>query len=178
VCKLRRSGSDGFTLMELLVVLAIVAVLAASATFVTRHARIRTTEAAALAALKAITQAQFTYMQTCGNGRYAPTLVALGAAAPGNESGFISPDLAASDPLQKSGYRFELRGTEVLDASLTCTDLVPLETYRLTADPVSPGASGNRFFATNTDRVVYADGESFADDMPETGAPDHGEEIR
>jgi type IV pilus assembly protein PilA len=174
----RTRNHAGFTLLELVVVIAIVGVLVAMAMAGTRTARIRAAESAAIAALSAINQGQFAFMQSCGHQRYAPTLVALGTPAPGFDTGFISPDLAMSDPLEKSGYVFQLSGTPSVDGALTCTGLVPLDSYRLTADPVVPGSSGDRFFGTNTDRVIYAGVTSFADDMPESGPPQHGEEIR
>ena len=164
--------------MELLVVVAIVAVLAALAAAGYRHARIRTAEAAAVAALNAINQAQFVYAQSCGQQRYAPSLVALGTSAPGHDTGFISPDLAASDPLVKSGYVFQLSGTPAVTGEQTCTGAVPLESYRLTADPIRPGFSGSAYFGTNSDRVIYTAPASFAEDMPERGPPGRGEEIR
>jgi hypothetical protein len=43
---------------------------------------------------------------------------------------------------------------------------------------LNPGLSGNRFYGTNTDRVVYEDMKTFRDDMPEIGAPGHGAEIK
>ncbi len=174
----RRCCQAGFTLIELLVVITIVGLLVGMAVVGTREARIRSAEAAAVSALHAINQAQFTFMQTCGSHRYAPSLVALASPTPGAETGFVSPDLGRSDPLQKSGYLFVLEGTEATDGQLTCTGLVPLETYRLTADPVVPGTTGRRHFGTNTDRVIYAGHASFAGAMPETGPPGHGEEIR
>ena len=164
--------------MELVVVVGIVALLAAAAMVGYGQSRIRAAEAAAISALHAINQAQFIFMQSCGNQRYAPSLAALGAPAPGNDQGFISPDLAAGDPLQKSGYLFQLSGTEATEGEQTCTGTIPLERYRLTADPLVPGTTGNLFFGTNTDRVIYSDRVTFAEDMPETGPPGHGEEIR
>ena len=47
----------------------------------------------------------------------------------------------------------------------------------VTADPAQEG-DGGRYFATNTDRVIYQDSTTFAKDMPETGAPGHGVEIK
>lgn len=175
VIRLRQSG---FTLIELLVVVAIVGLLATAAMVGYQAARMRSREAAAIAALNAINQAQFAYMQSCGRQKYAPTLVTLGRPAPGNDTGFISPDLATADPLQKSGYLFTLTGTEATEGELSCTGQVPLERYRLTADPIQPGGSGTRYFGTNADRVIYEDTASFAEDMPEAGAPGHGREIR
>ncbi len=117
-------------------------------------------------------------MQSCGKQRYAPTLVALGMPAPGSPHAFLSPDLAVSDPLLKSGYLIQMVGTPATEGEQTCTGLVPLERYRLTADPQVPGATGNHWFGTNVDRVIYTDSQSFADNMPESGPPGHGTEIR
>jgi prepilin-type N-terminal cleavage/methylation domain-containing protein len=173
-----RRSSSGFTLLELLVVVAIVGLLASMAMAGYRQARIRSAEASALSALSSINQAQFLYMQTCGKQRYAPTLAALGAPAPGNDRGFISPDLAVSDPLLKSGYIIEMKGTEATEGDQTCTGLVPLDRYRVTADPATPQVSGNHYYGTNSDRVIYVDVQPYSQDMPESGPPSHGEEIK
>jgi prepilin-type N-terminal cleavage/methylation domain-containing protein len=170
-------SARGFTLIELLVVMAIVALLATMAMVGYRHARVRSQEAAAITALNAINHAQFAFMQSCGKQRYAPTLVSLAQPAPGAEHGFISPDLAMSDPLQKSGYVLTLSGTPSTEGDQTCNGAVPLERYKLTADPLDQ-ADDSSYFGTNTDRVIYADRTTFAEDMPETGAPGHGTEIR
>jgi hypothetical protein len=82
------------------------------------------------------------------------------------------------DPLVKSGYLYVMTGTQVPDAPQTCNGLVPVSSYKVTADPTAPGVSGIRFFATNTDRVVFADTATFSEDMPETGAPGHGTEVK
>ena len=174
----RRFDSSGFTLLELLIVVIIVALLASVAMVGYRQTRIRGAEAAAVGTLNTINQAQFLFMQTCGKRRYAPTLVALGTPAPGDQHGFLSPDLAVSDPLPKSGYIFEMTGTPSTEGEQTCTGQVPLDRYRLTADPTTPSSTGIHFYGTNTDRVVYVDLQSFAGNMPETGAPGHGSEIK
>jgi prepilin-type N-terminal cleavage/methylation domain-containing protein len=173
-----RDRQLGFTLVELIVVLAIVALLSAAALVGYRYARIRSLEASAITSLTMINQGQFLFMQTCGRHRYAPTLVSLATPPPGSDRAYVSPDLAASDPLEKGGYLIVLTGTQSPEGEQTCTGQVPLDRYRLTADPVDGGGAGARFFATNTDRVIYGDSASFAEDMPETGAPGHGQEIR
>ena len=168
--------APGFTLVELLIVIAIVGVLASISMALYRSARIRAGESLAVTTLQAINQAQFEFAQLCGHQRYAPTLAALATPMPSSGQPFVSPDLGF-DPLVKTGYQFTMAGTPVTDAGLTCTGLTPLESYQITADPVRPGLSGNRFFATNTDRVLYEDAEkTFATDMPEKGAPTHGAE--
>lgn len=170
--------SSGFTLVELLIVLAVVGVLLSVSMAIYRSARIRAGETSAISTLHAINQAQFTFAQLCGNQRYAPTLASLAAPMPTTGQAFLSPDIGV-DPLVKSGYQFTMAGTAVTDTGLTCTGGTPVESYQVTADPVQAGISGRRFFATNTERIVYEDSDkTFAPEMPERGAPSHGVEMK
>jgi prepilin-type N-terminal cleavage/methylation domain-containing protein len=171
-------NARGFTLIELLIVLAIIGILVSFAIAGYRYARIRGAEAAAVGALDAINQAQFAYMQTCGHQLYAPTLASLGTPTPNGGAPYLSPDLAAGDQVVKSGYLIKMGGTEVPDAPQTCTSVQPVSSYQITADPTSPGLSGTRFFGTNTDRAIYQDTATFTGNMPETGAPPHGSEVK
>jgi type IV pilus assembly protein PilA len=173
-----RCRSAGFTLVELLIVLAIIGVLASVSMAIYRGARVRAGETSAIATLHAINEAQFAYSQLCGNQRFAPTLANLAAPMPTTGQAFLSPDLAI-DPLAKAGYQFTMAGTAVTDTGLTCNGATPVESYQVTADPLKPGLSGSRFFATNTDRTLYEDGDkTFAPDMPEHGSPTHGTEMK
>jgi prepilin-type N-terminal cleavage/methylation domain-containing protein len=168
----------GFTLVELLIVVAIVGVLASVSMALYRNARVKAGESAAVATLGAINQAQFAFAQICGNQRYAPSLAALAAPMPSTGQPFVSPDLGM-DPLAKGGYQFVMAGTPATGPDQTCTGQTPLDSYQVTAEPTHPGLSGTRFFATNTDRVVYEDAEkTFATDMPEKGPPAHGAEMK
>ncbi len=174
----RFNRSAGFTLVELLIVVTIVGLLASVSMAIYRNSRITAGEATAISTLHAINQAQFTFSQLCGNQRYAPTLASLVAPMPSTGQAFLSPDMGF-DPLEKGGYQFTMAATAVTDGGLTCTGGTPLESYQITADPVRPGLSGIRYFATNTERVVYVDAvKTFAPDMPETGPPSHGEEMK
>ena len=174
----RTARGAGFTLVELLIVLAIVGVVVAVGMAGFRVARVRGNETAAVAALTAINQAQVAFAQVCGNGKFAPTLAALGTPMPTTDRAFLSPDLTTGETVVKSGYLFVLQGTEAVDAKPACTGVNPVSGYQVTADPLIPGSTGDRFFSTSTDRVVYEDKATFIGTMPETGAPEHGAEIK
>jgi hypothetical protein len=83
-----------------------------------------------------------------------------------------------ADPLTKSGYVIRLAGTEVPDLQPACSGAVPASGYVATADPLIEGVSGSRHYGTNSDRVIFEDKVTFAGNMPETGPPAHGQEIK
>ena len=173
---IHRRCQSGFTLVELLIVLSIVGLLAATSMAIYRSARVRGGEANAIATLQAITQAQFSFAQLCGNQRYAASMSVLTTPAPSTGHAFLSPDMGV-DPLSKGGYRFTLGGTAAGDTQ-ACNGGALVESYQLTADPERPSVSGVRYFGTNTDRVMYEDGETFTGNMPESGPPAHGAEMK
>ena len=80
--------------------------------------------------------------------------------------------------LEKSGYLITMTGTPVTEEITTCIGVKPVSAYAVTADPLRPGISGNAFFGTNTDRVIFKDTATFTGNMPENGAPGHGAELR
>jgi prepilin-type N-terminal cleavage/methylation domain-containing protein len=167
----------GFTLVELLVVMAVIAILSALAVAGYRHTRVMAGQAVAVAALKTINQAQFSFSQACGDQHFSPTLAGLATPVPATGQGFLSPDLAA-DPVLKSGYLFTMGGTPTTDGRQSCNGLAPVTAYQVSADPTAGGVTGAMYYGTNTDRAVFGDTATFAGNMPETGAPGHGSELK
>ncbi|HXH07903.1 MAG TPA: type II secretion system protein [Vicinamibacterales bacterium] len=178
----RSPAARGFTLVEILIVIGVIAILAGVAIPWLLQARIAANEASAIASLSAINSAQAAYRIACGGGRfYAPTLTALGTPHPVTGEAFISPDLALGDQVAKSGYLIRMAGippADAVGARPTCTGAEPAAGYAAAADPLRPGWSGRRYFATNTSRAIYEHTESLADRMPGDGPPPAGREVR
>lgn len=170
--------SRGFTLIELIIVAAIIAIVMSIAMPMYLHGRMRANETSAVTTLQAINKAQHLYAQTCGRQKFAASLPALGKPNPGTTEPFLSPDLTQAKEVAKSGYLIRMSGTEVPDPIQTCTGDTPADGYEATADPTIPGSSGLRFFGTNTTVIVYEHQESLNGKMPETGAPNLGQEVR
>jgi len=168
----------GFTLIELLLVLMILGILLSISIANYRQVRLRGSETSAIASLAAINQAQYAYMQTCGKQRFAPHLTSLGRPNPATSATFLSPDLTGADEIVKSGYLIRMAGTEVTEPIQTCTGETPVVGYQVTADPITPGTTGSRFFGTNVDVVIYENLETFHRNMPEHGPPSMGQESR
>jgi len=172
-------NSRGFTLIELLLVIAIIGILMSLAMANYHYARLQAAETSAISSLNAINQAQISYMHSCGNQKFAPSLTALGKPSPGSNTAFLSPDLTGADEILKSGYRIVMKTTEVTVPLLTCTGDTPADSYQVTADPVTPGVTGHLFFGTNRDLVVYENAaETFVGRMPDDGPPPDGQETR
>jgi prepilin-type N-terminal cleavage/methylation domain-containing protein len=169
----------GFTLVELMIVMAIIGIILAIAFARYQGMEARGNESSAIGSMRSIASAQWSFAQTCGNQKYAPTLVALGQPAPATGTAFLSPDLTSGEIVEKSGYQFQITAQPNQDATVVgCNGAQLAASYAATADPVTPGRSGTRFFGLNADRVLFEDAHSFKETMPASGAPDHGVEVR
>ena len=156
----------GFTLIELLLVVAIIGLVAGIAVPGVIHARKLGRETAAIAALRAINDAQAGYASVCGRESYAVRFTTLGVAPPGALLGFLSPDLAMSDMPLKSGYQYTLTpGMEGRPGPMDCNGTPTSTTYYASAVPAGAG-SGMRAFATSQDHDIWQDVSGVAPPEP------------
>jgi prepilin-type N-terminal cleavage/methylation domain-containing protein len=170
--------SPGFTLVELMIVMSLIAIILGIAFARYQNMHTRGNEASALSSLRSIAAAEWSFAQTCGNQKYAPTLAALGQPAPSTGAAFLSPDLTSGDSVEKSGYLIRIAARPLEDAPPACNGSLVSEGYAATADPIKPGTSGNRFFGVNIERVLFEDSQTFTENMPESGSPGHGAEVK
>jgi type IV pilus assembly protein PilA len=145
--------ADGFSMIELLIVIAVIMVIAALAIPKLLSARLAANEASAISSIKNILTAQVGYAAAYPVVGYADNLTKLAFPQPGqpvdqNAAGFLDWVLGcASQPCPKSGYKFA-----IINASGTPT----IGSFTVTAEPLSPGTTGNRgFCADQTGTLSY-----------------------
>jgi prepilin-type N-terminal cleavage/methylation domain-containing protein len=163
-------GSKGYTLIELLIVIGLVGLLASVA--IPRVLRARTTgrETAAIAALRAVNNAQTSYASVCGNDAYAVRFPTLGVGPRGSSTGFLSPDLSGSQSPVKSGYRYTLAaGADGTPGPADCNGVPTNTAYYVAAASMTPGSS--RGFATNQERAIWQDTSGAAPTEPFVAGP-------
>lgn len=171
--------SEGFALIDVLFVCAIMGVLATIALPRMLMAKQSAGAASAIGSLRTIHSAQLTFALTCGAGFYAPDLTTLGRAPVNSREAFISPNLAGSNSVTRSGYVIEVDATPYSGAPGSCNGLDVGEAaqgWRAYAEPTSP--ENKRFFATNVNGAIWEHTETLSVIMPEVGDPSSGRILR
>jgi type IV pilus assembly protein PilA len=157
--------TDGFSLMELMVVVAVIFILLAIAIPGMREMIIHANEASAVASIRAINTAEASYQATYGG--YAESLDQLGGAEPCKKSAetacLLDQSLAGGE---KSGYRFVAIGENLSGRVNT--------SYLASAAPDVFDRTGKRIFCS-TDRGVIrvdqnAEGSTMSPSAEQCGA--------
>jgi len=171
--------ADGFALIDILFVCALMGVLMSIALPRMLMARQSAGAASAIGSMRTIHSAELTFALTCGAGFYAPNLTTLGRAPAGSREAFISPNLATSNTVSRSGYIMQVDGTPYPGAPGSCNGLGMGEAaqgWRAFADPV--GSDNKRFFGTNVNGAIWEWNSTLGPVIPEVGEPGSGQLLR
>lgn len=151
---LRRTDTRGFTLIELLITVGIIGVVAVITVPSLMRAKMSGNEASAIASLRTINTAEAAYAGVAAEGSYATQLPVLTQPCPGATQAFLSLEFAAN-PSQKSGYQIVLDPGTSPAGLPDCNGNPTREAYYLTGEPIAPGRTGSRSFATSQPGTIY-----------------------
>ena len=144
-----RNNQKGFSLIELLIVVAIILIVASIAIPNLLRARMAANEASAVGSLRTLNTSAIMYSVTYGAG-FPGSLAVLGGstsvAATSTSAELIDTVLAHGT---KSGYIFTYTAAAADSAG-------SIDSYTITATPVSAGTTGQRMFFTDQSGVIRA----------------------
>ena len=147
----------GFSLIELLIVVTIILIISAIAIPNLMRSKMSANEAAAIGALKALTESAVMYSNSYGG--FPQTISNLGPSGGGGpNSSSAAADLIDSGLATgvKSGYKF----TYSVTGADTAGNVVG---YSITAVPVTPGSTGVRSFYTDQSGTIRVSPSGTAD---------------
>ena len=171
--------ANGFALIDIIFCIGIISLLCGISLPRLLLAKQAAGSASAIGSMRAINSAELTFAITCGAGFYAPKLTTLGTAPVGSREPFISPGLAETDTITKSGYTIQIAALAYGGAPASCNGLASGEAgqgFKASADAAEPG--NPRFFATNSSGLIYEHTSSLFPSMPEVGAPPVGSPLQ
>jgi type II secretory pathway pseudopilin PulG len=171
--------NDGFFLIDLIFTCGILGVLMAAALPRLLKAKQAASAASAIGTMRTVSSSELTFALSCGGGFYAPSFPVLGKAPIGSTDAFISPDLGGTPSTVKSEYLMQLDGVPYPGAPASCNGEgagTLSRGYAAAADPMEP--ANLRFFAINSDGVIYEDTASLFASMPEIGPPPSGAPLK
>src|SRR5207245_9619833 len=117
------------------------------------RARVSASESSGLAALRSFRNAQLQYSQLYATVGFADNFTTLGPPPPGQAPSSSQANLldfvlgCSNQPCLKSGYLF----------AVDQTSGTPINAFRVTAVPQTPGRTGQRGFCSTEPRVITAD---------------------
>jgi type IV pilus assembly protein PilA len=140
--------SQGFSLIELLIVVAIILIIASVAIPNLLRSKMAANRAAAVSTLRNIHNSQAVYILNYGGGQnYASSLAQLGPGTPCSATNACLVDSligCATQPCAKSGFGFFVTSTAI-------------STYVAAATPLSWGNSGENNFCSTDSGVIHSE---------------------
>ena len=143
-----RNKQNGFSLIELLIVVAIILIIAAIAIPNLLRSKMAANEASAVGSLRTLNTSSVEYSTEYGG--YPSSLAVLGPVASGTAASSGLADMIDSVLVTgiKSGYSFTWSTGTVSNGNYL--------NYAITAQPTSPGTTGQRYFYTDQSGVIRA----------------------